>query len=92
MASTLQPILHCQSEHFVWRRDNAKREPARRYLRRHPSQMAIFERRAMKIAMPDFCLVALIVSSEPGKSAFARRHFRPTDAIFCDTCRGFGGG
>jgi len=40
------------------------------------------------IAIPDFCLVALIGTSGSGKSTFARRHFKPTEVISSDTCRG----
>src|SRR5215470_6049043 len=42
----------------------------------------------MKISIPDFCLVALIGSSGSGKSTFARRHFKPTEVISSDACRG----
>jgi protein phosphatase len=42
----------------------------------------------MKISIPDFCLVALIGTSGSGKSTFARRHFRPTEVISSDACRG----
>src|SRR5215470_19888652 len=42
----------------------------------------------MKISIPDFCLVALIGSSGSGKSTFARRHFKPTEIISSDACRG----
>jgi protein phosphatase len=43
----------------------------------------------MKINIPDFCLVVLIGSSGSGKSTFARRHFKPTEVISSDACRGF---
>jgi protein phosphatase len=42
----------------------------------------------MRIAIPDFCLVALIGASGSGKSTFARRHFRPTEVVSSDACRG----
>jgi protein phosphatase len=42
----------------------------------------------MKITIPDFCLVVLIGSSGSGKSTFARKHFKPTEVISSDTCRG----
>jgi protein phosphatase len=42
----------------------------------------------MKISIPDFCLVALIGASGSGKSTFARRHFKPTEIISSDYCRG----
>ena len=43
----------------------------------------------MKIGVPEFCLVALIGTSGSGKSTFARRHFKPTEVISSDACRGF---
>jgi protein phosphatase len=42
----------------------------------------------MKIAIPDFCLVALIGASGSGKSTFARRHFKSTEVVSSDACRG----
>jgi protein phosphatase len=42
----------------------------------------------MKIAIPDFCLVAMIGASGSGKSTFARRHFRPTEIVGSDWARG----
>ncbi|MDB4931195.1 MAG: polynucleotide kinasephosphatase [Myxococcaceae bacterium] len=42
----------------------------------------------MKLAIPDLSLVVLIGPSGAGKSTFARRHFRPTEVISSDTCRG----
>jgi protein phosphatase len=42
----------------------------------------------MKITIPDFCLVALIGTSGSGKSTFAKRHFKPTEVISSDYCRG----
>ena len=42
----------------------------------------------MRIAIPEFCLVALIGASNTGKSTFARRHFKPTEVISSDACRG----
>lgn len=42
----------------------------------------------MKISIPEFCLVVLIGTSGSGKSTFARRHFRPTEVISSDVCRG----
>src|SRR6185437_11396091 len=41
----------------------------------------------MRIAIPDFCLVALAGPSGSGKSTFARRHFKPTEVISSDFCR-----
>jgi protein phosphatase len=42
----------------------------------------------VKISIPDFCLVVLIGASGSGKSTFARRHFKPTEVISSDACRG----
>jgi protein phosphatase len=42
----------------------------------------------MNISIPDFCLVVLIGTSGAGKSTFAKRHFRPTEVISSDHCRG----
>ena len=42
----------------------------------------------MKIEIPELSLVALIGPSGSGKSTLARRHFRPTEVISSDFCRG----
>ena len=42
----------------------------------------------MRISIPDFCLVVLIGASGSGKSTFARQHFKPTEVISSDACRG----
>ena len=42
----------------------------------------------MKITLPELSLVVLIGPSGAGKSTFARTHFRPTEVISSDTCRG----
>jgi protein phosphatase len=42
----------------------------------------------MRIDLPDPSLVVLIGPSGSGKSAFARRHFAPTEVISSDFCRG----
>lgn len=42
----------------------------------------------MKIEIPELSLVALVGVSGSGKSTFARRHFRPTEVISSDVCRG----
>src|SRR5438105_6044423 len=42
----------------------------------------------MKLTIPDLSLVVLIGASGSGKSSFARRHFRPTEVISSDACRG----
>ncbi|HVY89250.1 MAG TPA: AAA family ATPase [Hyphomonadaceae bacterium] len=40
------------------------------------------------LSIPEFCLVVLIGASGAGKSTFARKHFRETEAISSDHCRG----
>ncbi len=40
-----------------------------------------------KLAIPELSLVALVGVSGAGKSAFARRHFRPTQVLSSDTFR-----
>jgi protein phosphatase len=42
----------------------------------------------MTITIPNLCLVVLIGPSGSGKSTFARRHFKPTEIISSDVCRG----
>lgn len=42
----------------------------------------------MKINIPEFCLVVLIGPSGSGKSSFGRKHFKPTEVISSDFCRG----
>jgi protein phosphatase len=42
----------------------------------------------MKIELPELSLVALIGTSGSGKSTFARTHFRPTEVLSSDYCRG----
>ncbi len=42
----------------------------------------------MKIEIPSPSLVVLIGPSGSGKSTFARRHFRPTEVLSSDACRG----
>src|SRR5262249_54872451 len=42
----------------------------------------------MKIATPNLSLVVLIGPSGSGKSTFARRHFKPTEILSSDACRG----
>ena len=42
----------------------------------------------MAIKIPELCLVVLIGPSGSGKSTFARRHFKPTEVISSDFCRG----
>ncbi len=42
----------------------------------------------MNITLPDLSLVVLIGASGSGKSTFARQHFKPTEVISSDFCRG----
>ncbi len=42
----------------------------------------------MKITLPELSLVALVGSTGSGKSTFARRHFKPTEVLSSDSCRG----
>jgi protein phosphatase len=42
----------------------------------------------VRIAIPEFCLVVLVGASGSGKSTFARRHFKPTEVVSSDACRG----
>lgn len=42
----------------------------------------------MNIGIPELCLVVLIGSSGSGKSSFGRKHFKPTEVISSDFCRG----
>ncbi len=42
----------------------------------------------MPISIPELSLVVLIGPSGSGKSTFARKHFRPTEVLSSDFCRG----
>lgn len=42
----------------------------------------------MPLAIPDFALVLMMGASGSGKSTFAARHFRPTEILSSDRCRG----
>ena len=42
----------------------------------------------MKLTIPELSLVALVGISGSGKSSFAARHFRPTEVLSSDFCRG----
>ncbi len=42
----------------------------------------------MNIKIPDLSLVVLIGASGSGKSSFARAHFKPTETLSSDFCRG----
>ena len=46
------------------------------------------DRRARTLPVTDLSLVVLVGASGSGKSTFARRHFRPTEVISSDFCRG----
>lgn len=43
---------------------------------------------AMKLTIPEFALVAMVGISGSGKSTFARKHFKATEVISSDFCRG----
>ena len=42
----------------------------------------------MKFTIPELSFVVLIVVSGSGKSTFARKHFKPTELLSSDYCRG----
>jgi protein phosphatase len=42
----------------------------------------------MLLRIPNLALVVLVGPSGSGKSSFARRHFRPTEVLTSDVCRG----
>src|SRR5213596_379012 len=42
----------------------------------------------MKLTVPELSLVVLISPSGAGKSSFARKHFKPTEVLSSDYCRG----
>src|SRR5437016_1758257 len=43
---------------------------------------------AMKISVPELSLVLMVGASGCGKSTFARRHFKSTEVLSSDFCRG----
>ena len=43
---------------------------------------------ARELTIPELCLVVLVGISGSGKSTFARAHFKPTEVISSDFCRG----
>ncbi len=42
----------------------------------------------MNISLPELSLLVLVGASGSGKSTFARRHFKPTEILSSDFCRG----
>jgi protein phosphatase len=42
----------------------------------------------MKLSIPELSIVVLIGASGAGKSSFARKHFKPTEVLSSDFCRG----
>ncbi len=42
----------------------------------------------MNISLPELSLVVLVGASGSGKSTFARQHFKPTEILSSDFCRG----
>ena len=44
--------------------------------------------RSRELTIPQLCLVVLIGVSGSGKSTFARAHFKPTEVLSSDFCRG----
>src|SRR5499427_644484 len=42
----------------------------------------------MQLSIPELALVVLIGPSGAGKSTFARQHFKPTEILSSDFCRG----
>jgi len=42
----------------------------------------------MQLKIPDLAVVALIGATGSGKTTFARRHFKPTEILSSDMCRG----
>ena len=55
-----------------------------------PTQMGVFTRAGplMTLTIPELSLVVLIGPSGSGKSTFARTHFKPTEILSSDFCRG----
>ncbi|MBQ0986538.1 polynucleotide kinase-phosphatase [Streptomyces sp. F63] len=53
-----------------------------------PAREARAARPGRTLAVPDLSLVVLIGATGSGKSTFAARHFKPTEVISSDFCRG----
>jgi len=49
---------------------------------------SVHGRDTVKITIPELSLVALIGPTGSGKSTFARKHFKPTEVLSSDYCRG----
>src|SRR5260221_14025085 len=60
------------------------REPRRVTSRNEPMR----EVRAMKLTLPELSFIVLIGVSGSGKSTFARKHFKATEILSSDYCRG----
>jgi protein phosphatase len=43
---------------------------------------------ARELSVPELCLVVLVGVTGSGKSTFARQHFKPTEVVSSDFCRG----
>src|SRR5919198_4993162 len=54
----------------------------------HPPRWRSSPMAEVKLAIPEVCLVVLVGVSGSGKSSFARKHFRATEVLSSDTCRG----
>ncbi|MGW0580619.1 polynucleotide kinase-phosphatase [Streptomyces sp. NPDC002920] len=52
------------------------------------TQVSENEKRGRVLPVTDLSLVVLVGASGSGKSTFARRHFKPTEVISSDFCRG----
>lgn len=64
------------------------REPAPQP-RSEPAPQPRSELARRTLAVPDLSLVVLIGATGSGKSTFAARHFRPTEVLSSDFCRGW---
>ncbi|HEY9685069.1 MAG TPA: polynucleotide kinase-phosphatase [Oculatellaceae cyanobacterium] len=42
----------------------------------------------MKFTLPELCLIIFVGPTGSGKSSFGRKHFKPTEVISSDACRG----